>query len=515
MITIPPFSSHTLKVRFRPKAVGQRTGSINFTSNTVPGVHLINLQGTGLSNGSGSLLYLQGVGGKLQDTADQDVTLRAVNWYGMESIGIPQGGWSRPFRTQIVGSVIRLGMLDEIKQLGFNCIRLPLCQDVTWAGFKPNYALGQWNTTYINPDLNPSLVVSPTEPKNSIDILDTFISWCESLEIRVILDLHCLAPDDDNVQGTKGKWYTTVNPGDAGSTAGIRREPRSEEQTIAALTFLAERYAGRAVVAGIDLLNEPYNCTWDRDALTGIVGFYERAAVAINAVNPDVMLICEGIAGKVDHTPLGHEDDPESVEGKYDWDTFWGGNLSGVRDTPVLVPNHARLMYSPHEYGSFMAGIPTPPWFDPEAAVGPGYVGKQFPENMPDVWKLEWGFIAETGIAPIFVGEFGSFFKVGGDPNTGGGAGYTQQNLDYDLEWLDEMQRYFEFWGINFAYWAWNPGGEPAGLVEMDSNGNWGNALQYKIDYLGPLLPGNVTLNTLLDFDNSPLTDGGGSFLES
>lgn len=532
MINIPPFSSIDLKVRFRPTQQGQRTGSINFTSNAPGGTHAITLQGTGIPSGTGNLTYLRGSGGKLIDPDGETVILRSVNWYGMESIGIPQGGWSRPFRTQIVGSTIRMGMLDEIKQLGFNCIRLPICEDVSWPNFRPEYATGLWNTTYINPDLNPSLVVSNTEPKKTIDILDTFMGWCEALEIRVILDLHCLAPDDSNVLGTGGKWYTTNDPLDVGSSAGLRREPRNEQQAIDALVFLANRYKDRPVLAGIDILNEPYNCAWSRDDKTGIVGFYERAGTAISAVNPDVMLICEGIAGRVNHDPdalpLGEEvepvdppeegeepEEPEPTEERYKWDTFWGGNLSGVEITPVVMPDHTKLMYSPHEYGSFLAGMPIPPWFDPVDAVGSDYKGKLFPENMPDVWRREWGFIVEQEIAPIFVGEFGSFFRVGGDPNTGGGAGYTEQNLAYDAQWIDQIQRYFAFWNINFAYWAWNPGGDPAGLVEIDSNGNWGAAQQFKIDYIGPLLPGNITLYTILDSANSPLTDGGGSFLES
>lgn len=519
MITIPPFTSVELKVRFRPKSVGQRTGSINFTSNAPGGTHAITLQGTGITTGTGNLKYLTASGGKLVDDVGSTVILRSVNWYGMEAIGIPQGAWSRPFRTQVIGSTIRLGMLDEIKQLGFNCIRLPICQDVTWPNFKPNYTQGQWNTTYINPDLNPSLVVSNTEPKNTIDILDTFVSWCESLDIRIIMDMHCLAPDDDNVQGTGGKWYSTPTPTSAGSTSGARREPRNEKQAIDALVFLANRYKGRPVVAGFDIINEPHNCAWDRDPLNGVVGYYERAAAAIHAVNQDVLVVCEGIAGRVNHDPDFVSVDPGDIQDaedeRYKWSTFWGGNLTGVRNTPVTIEHQDKVVYSPHEYGSFLAGVPVPPWFDPVAAVGTDYKGKLFPENMPDVWKREWGYIVEEGIAPLFVGEFGSYFRVGGDPATGGGAGYTQQNLSYDAAWIEQMQRYFAFWNINFAYWAWNPGGDPAGLVEMDENGNWGRAQQFKIDYIGPLLPGNITLYTLLDSANSPLTDGGGSFLES
>ena len=411
----------------------------------------------------------------------------------MEQIGVPTGAWTRPFRTKVVGGTLREGMLDEIKRLGFNSIRLLFSQDCTWPGYKPETRNGYWNTTYINPQLNGELLTNPTQEnpqavKPTIEIIDQFVAWCEELELRIVFDMHTLAPDDSNVLATNGKWYTTAHPDDAGATAGAKREPRSEAQAIAAHVFLANRYKNRPIVCGFDIINEPHNCTWDRDPLTGVVGFYERCGKAIHAVNPDVMVICEGITGNIDHTPVGHEGDVESTTGLYQWSTWWAGKLDEARTTRVTLNVANKVMYSPHEYGAYLQGVTLQPWFDPEGKVGSNYAGDPFPQNLPEVWRRQWGFLAEENIAPLWIGEFGSYLRIGGDPITGQGSDYNADHLAKDGEWLTYLADYCDTHNINFAYWAYPPGGDPDGLVGQAPAGTWHSAQQFKVDYLLPFI---------------------------
>jgi aryl-phospho-beta-D-glucosidase BglC (GH1 family)/lysophospholipase L1-like esterase len=501
-----------LVLRFSPTSVGTKTGSLLVYSNAKNTAHEIPMSGVATAASLSALTYLSADGSKLKDNkgAGSVVQLRSVNWYGFEQIGVPSGAWTRPFRTKSINGVLKEGMLEEIKRLGFDSIRLLFSQDVTWAGTKPNTIGGDWNSTYINVDANPEFLVStvgenPQNVKTTIQILDLFVDWCEALKLRIVFDMHTLAPDNDNVLATHGKWYTTTNPNDPGQTGGIRREARNEAQAIAAHVFLANRYKNRPVVCGFDIINEPHNCVWDRNPVDGILGFYERAGNAIHAVNPDVLVICEGNTGNIDHTPVGHETDAASLEGKYTWSTWWSGKLDEARMEPVVLNVPNKVVYSPHEYGAYLQGVALQPWFTPATRVGNTYAGLAFPANMPDVWSRQWGYLVEENIAPVWIGEFGSYLRIGGDPITGGGSAYSAQDLALDEQWLDTLGAYCEQHAVGFAYWAWPPGGDPDGLVGQQPAGTWGAAQQFKLPYLDtfitPVVVAPLTLSgTQLSF---------------
>lgn len=498
--TIPPNSSASVYLNYQPVAVGSNTGVFRIYTNTSAGSQTVSLQGTG--EAIAALSYLTADGSKLKDESGEEVMLRSINWYGFEQIGLPMGAWTRPFRTKIIDGVVKEGMLDEIKRIGFNSLRILVSEDVTWPGYKPTTTFGQWNTTFISPQLNPEFLndpnpQNPQDVKDTIEIMDTFVDWCEELGLRIVFDLHCLAPDDDNVLATNGKWYTTATPTDPGSTAGVKREPRNEQQAIDALVFLADRYKNRPVVCGFDLINEPHATTWDRDPLTGVVGYYERCGNAIHEVNPNVLIICEGVSelgmnnGTVDHTPLGHEQDPDSQQGKYKWGTVWSGKLDEigrVNNVHVTLETPNKIVYSPHEYFSWPGTPAAHQWFYPEQYVGSGYAGLPFPYNMPDVWYRQWGYLAEENIAPVWIGEFGSYYRVGGDPVGGGGASYNSQHLAFDKAVTEALASYCNEHSIGFAYWAWNPGGNPDGLLSQQPMGTWHDVQQFKMDIIRPFL---------------------------
>lgn len=513
-MTIPPYGTQTINVVFEPTAIGPRTGSIAFTSNSPNSPHLIQLSGTGKNTiidppVDAEISYLTASGSRLLDVAGNQVMLRSINWYGFEQLGLPMGAWSRAYRTKTVEGVVHEGMLDEIKRLGFNSIRLLFSQDVTWPGTKPLAGVfGQWNSTYIDAALNPEIMddvvyQTPQKVKTSLEILDLFVGWCQELKLRIIFDMHCLAPDDNNVLATNGKWYTTTTPSASGSTSGAKREPRNEAQAIAAHVFLADRYKNMPIVCGFDLINEPHECTWDRNPLTGVVGFYERCGNAIHAVNPHVLIICEGVSergmnsGTVDHTPVGSENTQESLQGLYQWGVIWSGKLdevARVNNMPVTLSIPNKVVYSPHEYGSYMYGSGAGhQWFAPEQFVGAGYTGLPFPDNMFDVWRRQWGYLAEENIAPVWIGEWGSYFRVGGDPATGNAGNYGQNHYDWDIAWASKLADYCNTYSIGYAFWALNPGGDPDGLLEQASSGAWKGAQQFKVDILQPFLHGTVT----------------------
>jgi endoglucanase len=487
----PGETSKSVSVPIRLTDIKKASGFFNLLLSNPTSATILSPVGTCTIPGE-TLSYLTASGEKLfNETGDQFIP-QSINWYGFEQIFVAGGAYSRNFVTKTVNGVVKEGILNEIKRLGFNSLRVLFSEDVTWPNTKPETRFNYWNTTYINPDLNSEFLndtvsQNPQNVKKTIEILDIFVGWCESLNLRIIFDLHCLAPDDDNVLGTNGKWYTTATPGAAGATSGAKREPRSEAQAIAAHVFLANRYKNRPVVCGFDLINEPHNTTWDRDPLTGVVGFYERCGNAIHVVNPNVLIGCEGVSEKgmnngcVDHTPVGHEIDLASTQGKYLWGTIWSGKLDEVARinnmrVTLNIPN--KVVYSPHEYGSWPTNAHQ--WYDPGTYVGASYAGLPFPQNMSAVWSRQWGYLAEQHIAPVWIGEVGSYLKINNTLPTP----YTQDNLDKDIAWLTALNTYMRAHSIGFSWWAINPGGDPDGLLDT----TWGAALPYKAVVIAPLL---------------------------
>ncbi len=102
----------------------------------------------------------------------------------------------------------------------------------------------------------------------------------------------------------------------------------------------------------------------------------EQAGNAIHAVNPDLLIVVEGV---------------EVYNNDYFW---WGGNLQGANDRPVTLKQANKVVYSPHEYGP---GVYNQSWFQASA----------FPANLATIWRKQWAYLHDQDLAPVLVGEFG------------------------------------------------------------------------------------------------------------
>jgi len=108
-------------------------------------------------------------------------------------------------------------------------------------------------------------------------VVDRLLEWCEAHGVHAVLDLH-------SAPGGQTKFFT-ANP----EPVLLWDSAEAQERTVALWQRIARRYAGRAAVAGYDLLNEPR--TPDPAAL---VALYRRIADAIRAVDRGHMLVVEG-----------------------------------------------------------------------------------------------------------------------------------------------------------------------------------------------------------------------------
>ena len=281
--------------------------------------------------------YWHTSGRDILDANNQPVRIAGVNWFGFETNNyVAHGLWSRDYRS----------MMDQMKSLGYNTIRLPYSDDI----FKPGTMPNSINFYQMNTDL---------QGLTSLQVMDKIVAYAGSIGLKVILDRH--RPDSG---GQSALWYTSAVP---------------ESTWISDLTALANRYQGNPTVVGIDLHNEPHDpaCWGCGDTTIDWRLAAERAGNAVLAADPHLLVFVEGV---------------QTFNGSSYW---WGGNLQGAGTYPVRLNVPNQLVYSAHDYATSVA---SQPWFtDPS-----------FPSNMPGIWGKNWGYLFTSNTAPVWVGEFGT-----------------------------------------------------------------------------------------------------------
>jgi endoglucanase len=335
--------------------------------------------------------------------------LTGVNWFGFETSNLaPHGLWARDYKS----------VLKQIKDLGFNAVRIPWCNDVLTG--KPSSI--QINAYGTDPYTKATGLNTDLEGLTAIQVMDKILAECERIDLKVILDNHSRAPDG---YMNETIWYTTTRP---------------EADWIRDWKFIAERYKNNSAVVAADVKNEPHGnmdkgmkppATWGYDepgqGTTDWRAAAVRAGQAILESNPRLFVIIEGV---------------ENYKGDNTW---WGGNLAGVKDAPITesdIPSK-NLWYSAHEYG-------------PEVYNQDWFSAPNFPDNMPDIWRKHFWFIHEQNIAPLFFGEFGIHEATASDPNS---TAYK-----WLKKFLDQMGK-----NSHWTFWALNPNsGDTGGLLKDD-----------------------------------------------
>jgi endoglucanase len=339
-------------------------------------------------------------GSQIVDANGQPVRITGINWFGMEtSTFVPHGLWARNWAD----------MLDQVKSLGYNTLRLPFCNQAFDPGSTPNS---------IDFNRNPDLA-----GLNSLQILDKIVERAGEIGLRIFLDRH--RPDSGSQSAL---WYTSQF---------------SEQRWIDDWRMLAQRYRNNPTVVGADLHNEPHGpaCWGCGDTATDWRLAAERAGNAILQVNPDWLIIVEGV---------------DCFQNDCTW---WGGQLKGATSFPVRLSVPNKLVYSPHEYAT---SVFVQPWFNDPS----------FPNNLGPIWEKNWGFLRTQNIAPVLVGEFGSRLQD-----------------QRDRQWLPLLLDYMGqgVTGMGFTFWTLNPNsGDTGGIL----NDDWTTVDNNKHSFLAPFLLG-------------------------
>jgi endoglucanase len=341
--------------------------------------------------------YWHTSGNKILDSNNQQVRIAGINWYGFETGDeVAHGLTSQDYKA----------VLQSIQANGYNTVRLPFSNQMVETPIVPS-AIHYTNASgAINTDL---------QGLNSLQIMDAIIDYAGTIGLRVILDNH--RSEAGNSAEASGLWYTDAYP---------------DKSWVSDWQALATRYLNNPNVIGVDLRNEPHNAAsggacWD----CGTAGndwhlAAERAGNAVLTINPKLLVFVEGT---------------DEYNNNY---YFWGGNLQGVQNSPVQLSVANQLVYSAHDYG---------PMEYPQA----WFNGSTTYDSLVSTWSSNWAYISLNGIAPVWVGEFGT---LNDDADVQGTSSGSQG------QWFSSLVQFLTANpNMSWTYWALN-GEDRYGLLD-------------------------------------------------
>ncbi len=353
----------------------------------------------------GPASYLHTCGTGIVDANGIPVRLRAVNWYGFDSNDFVAGGLHYySYKT----------IIDRIKRLGFNGLRIPLSNELVErnpiVSALPAVCVGTSCLpapgTTATPITGGYLLqaISDTVSNNSdlygldaLSILKRVIDYAGGQGLYVILDNHRSEAGWNPEEN--GLWYTATSC-PAGATPYSCYTPQSWLDDWGRLGAL---FANDPAVVGMDLRNEPHaahapstcadyiaSAHWgpcgnnlpNNNPDTDWPAWAAQAGNLLLAINPRWLMFVEGVSTY------------QQSDGGFPSDG-WGQNLQGVATDPVTftVPGGSdHLVYSPHNY-----------WF---------FDNNQDAATLRGIWQRTFGYLiaspAHAYTAPLWVGEYGA-----------------------------------------------------------------------------------------------------------
>jgi aryl-phospho-beta-D-glucosidase BglC (GH1 family) len=272
--------------------------------------------------------------------------------------------------------------------------------------------------------------------------LDEFVAAAGKVGLRVIFDNHNNEATSANwtnaAQQINGLWFDT-GPGTDGTDGTGTKGTISDAQFQADWVAFAQHWKGNLTVIGYDIRNEPTTgshngINWGNGGPVDIHAMYERVGQAIQAVDPNPLIICEGFQNWSVHPPLSD------------------GDLTRAGSIPVKLTVANKLVYSVHSYPQEIGGTPN---------SGDEAVAK---------WNREWGYLISQNIAPVWIGEMGD------DCISAEGQSWARTIITY-MNGLDGKLGGPTFsgtqQGISGNWWLWGylPGQNPVpGILKADGS---------------------------------------------
>lgn len=368
-------------------------------------------------------------GTQIVDSHGTTVRIAAVGWSGTDGTAFALRGLT---------DVNYKATMRGIRADGFNTIRIPWSDSLLRASPKPGT---------INYGLNPDL-----RNLTSMQVMDKVVAFAAVLGLRIIFDHHT---NDGGTHGWGGQqpnglWFDkgpATDGTDGGGNRGTVTAAKFEVDTIS----LAERYRNNSTVIGYDLDNEPLShgahgasLNWGLGGPTDIWAMYTRVGNALLALNPKLLIICEG--------PQSYSNTGNGLAGfGPEGDLSAVGGIGGVPAKPVILKVPHQVVYSVHEYGTEIDD----------------FKANQQPSKLIPHMNQDWGYLYTRNIAPVWIGEMGSSLATPVQET------WAQTLLDY-MNGKDESQGGPAFTGadqpVSGSWWLWGyfPDDRPDGTLEKD-----------------------------------------------
>jgi endoglucanase len=348
------------------------------------------------------------------DAHGQRVRLAGVNWYGAHEDDGVASGLERAHRSKI-GATIAMH--------GFNSVRLPFS---LWMTQQATPVPGEYLAA--NPDLSGA---------TPMQVYDACVEALTEAGLIVVPNCHmldcgwCCSEDDGN-----GLWFNDRWPA---------------AKFFAAWQDIAARYKSNALVAAMDIMNEPRRTrvgwrvltpTWGTRPKTDVAAMYTAVGNLIHEISPHVLIICEGLG--------------------------YAADLTGVARHPVRLERPGKVVYSLHDYS----------WFHPRGQSRQAYFAQMHGNG---------GYLLGEQIAPVWLGEFGN------DTRSLANFGLAEAGDAASGVWWGNVEAWLTENDVDWCWWALNPT-QPRGTVPVANRhrSNWGDPEGYGLlapDWRGVVNP--------------------------
>jgi endoglucanase len=359
------------------------------------------------------------------DAHGRRVRLAGVNWYGAsEDMGVPVG----------LDCTDLNALAELIAAQGFNCVRFPF---------------SLWMTEQTTPVADEYLLRNPElQGSTPLEVYDACVKALTDQGLIVIPNCHlldfgwCCANDDTN-----GLWFNDRWP--AAKFTAVWQD-------------IARRYASNPLVAAMDIKNEPRHATvggaalgpaWGNALQTDFSAMYATVGNLLHQIDPDLLIICEGLN--------------------------YAGDLTGVASHPVQLAKPGKVVYSMHDYS----------WCNHPAGQSQAAYFQQMTTN--------GGYLLTEGKAPVWVGEFGDNASALSAPGGGG-------------TWWANIQAWLKEYDVDWCWWALNPThGQSCTPGTSHIQNNWGAPEPYGLLTLDWTSVGYPAVSTMLQALMQPRTGPG------